>query len=132
MKSQNQKRTEITGARAAKRAQRERELEVARLAKLVGEVPVDAGALAPSGSYGIPDFVRRGYYVDLPFTCQACGQAQVWSASQQKWWYEVAKGDAKTTATRCRPCRAAERARREEARRVHLEGLALKRQRPGR
>ncbi|HEY9601041.1 MAG TPA: zinc-ribbon domain containing protein [Allocoleopsis sp.] len=75
---------------------------------------------------GIPDFVERGYYIDIPFTCKDCGKREVWSASQQKWWYEVAKGGVWTTARRCHPCRQRERERREIARQTHLEGLAHK------
>ncbi|MCA9221639.1 MAG: zinc-ribbon domain containing protein, partial [Planctomycetales bacterium] len=30
---------------------------------------------------------------------------QVWSAQQQKWYYEVAKGSLYATAIRCRECR---------------------------
>ena len=69
-------------------------------------------------------------YLDKTFTCVDCGLEQVWTATQQKWWYEVAKGDVFTTATRCRACRRRERTRKAEARRVHLEGLARKNIRP--
>lgn len=79
-------------------------------------IAVDVSALAPCGSYSEPDFVERGFYIDTPFTCQGCGKSEVWSAAQQKWWYEVAKGDRLSTAKRCRPCRRQERARRDEAR----------------
>ena len=89
-------------------------------------VPVNEAHLAPNNSYGAPDFVRRGYYVDRPFRCVDCNKEEVWTGSQQKWWYEVAKGFAYSTAIRCRLCRRSERARREEARRIHLEGLARK------
>lgn len=75
-------------------------------------VAVDRGALSPDGSYGVPAFVERGYYVDIPFECRDCGADQIWTASQQKWWYEVAKGGVWTTATRCRACRRRERAQR--------------------
>jgi len=91
-----------------------------------GPVPVHPERLAPDGSYSTPDFVRRGTYVDLPFTCEDCGAQQVWRASQQQWWYEVAKGGVWTTATRCRSCRARERRRRDAAREVHLQGIARK------
>mgnify|MGYP003502850254 CR=1 FL=1 len=50
-----------------------------------------------------------GYYVDRAFVCRGCGQAQVWRATQQKWWYEVAKGQVYSTAVRCRLCRAKDR-----------------------
>jgi len=95
-------------------------------------VRVNTSALAPSNSYGVPDFVRRGYYENVPFVCQGCGSNEIWRAAQQKWWYEVMKGYADSTAKRCRACRRRERARRDEARRTHLEGLARKRERGGR
>jgi len=89
-------------------------------------IPVNEALLAPNNSYGAPDFVRRGYYVDRPFRCVDCNKEEVWTGSQQKWWYEVVKGFAYSTAVRCRLCRRKERARCEEARRIHLEGLARK------
>lgn len=88
--------------------------------------PVNSALLGPNNSYGIPDYVERGYYLDKPFTCKDCGKQEVWSATQQKWWYELAKGDLWTIATRCRACRRHERERKAEARRVQLEGMALK------
>jgi hypothetical protein len=91
-------------------------------------VLVNPELLAPNNSYGVPDFVRRGYYVDTPFRCVDCSKEEVWTGSQQKWWYEVAKGFAYSSAIRCRACRRKEREPRAEARRVHLEGLALKNQ----
>jgi hypothetical protein len=92
-----------------------------------GVVRVNAAALAPNNSYGMPDFVERGYYRDAPFKCTGCGADQTWTAWQQKWWYEVAKGYAYSTAKYCRPCRRREQARRIEARRLHSEGIARKR-----
>lgn len=92
-----------------------------------GTVRVNVAALAPANSYGAPKFVYRGYYEDIPFTCSGCGAAQVWTAWQQKWWYEVAKGYIYSTAKYCRACRRREQARRSGARRVHLEGVARKR-----
>lgn len=90
-------------------------------------VAVNRELLAPYNSYGQPLFVARGYYDDLPFCCADCGKDEVWTATQQKWWYEVAKGNVESTAKLCRPCRRREPARRAEARRVHLEGVARKR-----
>lgn len=94
-----------------------------------GLVRVNVAALAPYNSYGVPTFVARGYYQDLPFTCAQCRTPQVWRAWQQKWWYEVAKGFVDSTAKLCRPCRRREQARRAEAKRVHFEGLKRKRAR---
>jgi hypothetical protein len=70
-----------------------------------GRVPVDASQLAPNNSYSPPS----GFYEDKPFTCVDCGKEEVWTAEQQKWWYEVAKGPIYSTAIRCRPCRKARR-----------------------
>lgn len=88
--------------------------------------PVNESLLAPNNSYGAPDFVYRGYYVDRPFRCADCGKGEVWTGTQQKWWYEVAKGFVYTTAVRCRLCRRKKREQSNESRRVHLEGLERK------
>jgi len=124
MKSGKQRRAELKAKRAAKLAASEQK---ARLAVMARGVAVDRSRLAPDGSHSLPEFVKRGTYVDLPFDCQECGKPQIWTATQQKWWYEVAKGNVWTTAKLCRPCRRRERTRYNEARRVHVEGVARKR-----
>ena len=88
----------------------------AKLDALARGVAVDPTALTPHNSYGPTDFVERGYYVDKPFVCQACGTSETWTAAQQKWWYEVAKGHVFSTATQCRACRQREKEKKEEAR----------------
>ena len=82
--------------------------------------------LAPDGSRGQPDFVTRGYYLDRPFQCRDCGEQEIWTATQQKWWYEIAKGGVWTDPRRCRPCRRRERERVAEQRRVSEEGKQCK------
>lgn len=78
--------------------------------------------LAHNNTYGrLPRF-----YVDKAVVCRRCGAEEVWPAARQKWWYEVAKGNINTDAVLCRSCREKEKARKEEARRVHLAGLAKK------
>lgn len=89
-------------------------------------VLVNPQNLRPTNSYGTPEFVSRGHYVDMPFNCKSCGVAQVWTETQQKWWYESAKGDVWTIAVLCRSCRKREQARRAVAREIHLAGLAAK------
>ncbi len=96
---------------------------------MAGAVPVNATLLAPSRSRDTPEFVARGTYLNRVFACVDCEAEEVWTATQQKWWYEVAKGELFTTARRCRSCRRRERDRKAEARRVHLEGLARKKAR---
>jgi hypothetical protein len=54
-------------------------------------------------------YLKAGWYRDYPFVCKDCGKLEVWTAAQQKWWYEVAKGEILTVATRCRACRKAQR-----------------------
>jgi len=90
----NRKRRE-----AAARERRRRE------AALRDAVLVDPTTLVSCNSPVPPDFVRRGYYLDVPFTCASCGSDEVWTASQQKWWYEVAKGSLYSGAKLCRTCR---------------------------
>src|SRR5258708_11543442 len=120
MKSGKQRRAELQAKRDPKRAASAR---VNHEPAPLGAAPVNAGLFAPDNSYGIPDFLLRGYYLDIPFQCRACRKEQIWTARQQKWWYEVAKGGRWTTASLGRPCRKRERMRKEAARRNHLEGF---------
>jgi len=102
------------------RAERLAKLEAAAKRKQLEAqgVLVNESALAKNNSYGAPQFVYRGYYVDAPFKCKDCGKEEVWTATQQKWWYEVAKGFAYSTAVRCRGCRRKEQARKAVAQHV--------------
>jgi len=127
MKSGKQKRTEIKAKRKQKSAkiQSSNKRQELWLRPVLGP-PVNEALLAPNNSYGAPDFVYRGYYVDRPFRCVDCGKEEVWTGTQQKWWYEVAKGFVYTTAVRCRLCRRKKREQSAESRRVHLEGLERK------
>lgn len=54
------------------------------------------------------------FYVDTIFTCRDCGEEQVWTAKQQKWWYEERLGPIDSTAVRCLPCRRARRTQRAQ------------------
>jgi hypothetical protein len=126
MKSNKQKRLELQ----AKRQRREKKavaiVKQTRAPVPYGTVPVNPTALRLYNSYGAPLFVTRGFYRDQPFSCKACGKEDVWTATQQKWWYEIAKGEVWSGAIQCRVCRRRERERKAEARRVHLEGVAKK------
>jgi len=66
------------------------------------------------------------YYVDNAFTCARCGEKQLWTAKQQKWWYEIAQGELQSTAKHCRPCRQALRAEKSLAKATHYKGLIAK------
>jgi hypothetical protein len=126
MKSNKQKRLEL----AAKRQRQEKKavaiVKQTRSPAPYGTVPVNPTALRPYNSYGAPIFVTRGFYSDQPFSCKACGKEDIWTATQQKWWYEIAKGEVWSGAIHCRACRRQEREQKAEARRVHLEGVAKK------
>jgi len=129
MKSGKQRRQEISARRKklkVKHAVIANPLERAPTPSRL--IPVNEALLAPNNSYGAPDFVGRGYYVDRPFRCVDCGKEEVWTGTQQKWWYEVAKGFAYSTAVRCRVCRRKKRDQSAESRRIHLEGIERKKQ----
>ena len=54
------------------------------------------------------------FYVDEPFNCIDCGSKEVWTAKNQKWWYEIAKGSIYSGAMRCLKCRVKIRREKEE------------------
>jgi hypothetical protein len=130
VKSNKQRRGEIVAhrrvraekLRASKQGQDPRALGIGG----EGTATFNPELLAPYNSYGVPPFVARGYYVDATFQCVVCEKQEIWRATQQKWWYEVAKGNVESRAKLCNSCRRAERERKAEARRVHLEGVAKK------
>jgi Probable zinc-ribbon domain len=127
MKSGKQRRAEIKSKRLARAATRRSwEDQPSQKDLRVGTVPVNIDLLVPYNSYGSPPFVARGYYADISFRCKGCGKEEISTATQQKWWYEVAKGYVYSTAKLCRPCRRRVQGRRAEARRAHLEGIARK------
>lgn len=137
VKSGRQRRAEMKARRAEKRVKKcrrvELELQALRLRREAVElkdcVAVSVAHLKPDNSYGAPDFVMRGHYQPKPFACKDCGKADIWTAAQQKWWYETMRGYVWSTAIRCRECRARERARIAAAREASEAGLARKLQR---
>jgi Probable zinc-ribbon domain len=84
--------------------------------------PVNRGALVRYNSYGMPEFEARGFYLPVAFTCRDCGVNEVWTAKQQKLWYEDWQGPVFSIAQRCRPCRAHERVRKATARAATIAG----------
>ena len=118
-KSGKQHARDIKQRRAARRLK-------AQLKRESPRQPVNVEALAHDGSVDRPEFVRRRYYANRGFRCIDCGADEVWTPTQQKWYFEVAKGSIWSQPTRCRKCRLIERKRRDEARRIHMEGMAAK------
>ncbi|MFH0130672.1 zinc-ribbon domain containing protein [Variovorax sp. VaC1] len=114
MKSNKQRRAEIKAhrrQRAAALATRSFEPD-ARLPRVVAYLPDQERAdravlLRYHNTYGpLPVF-----YVARPFVCRDCGAQEVWTAKQQKWWYEVAHGHIDSSAVRCLACRRVRRER---------------------
>jgi hypothetical protein len=115
MKSNKQRRAEIKAhrrERAAALAARLRlpdiRLPKADFAYALGCEPADRAVLQQhNNTYGVlPDF-----YVARPFICRDCGAEEVWTAKQQKWWYETIHGHIDSRAVRCLACRRAWRER---------------------
>lgn len=112
MKSNKQRRWEIREARAKRKLRQAVSANwPACQTPPPGSLAVCRPNLATYNSYDEPLFVQRGWYQDLPFTCRDCGAEQIWTAAQQRWWYEVCKGQVFSTAVRCRACRLNKRIR---------------------
>lgn len=68
--------------------------------------PAERSKLDHINTYGrLPDF-----YIDKPFVCCDCGKEEIWTAADQKWYFEEAKGHTDATAVRCHACRTARKA----------------------
>lgn len=81
-----------------------------------GAVAADLSQQVPNNSYDPPP----QWYVDKDFICVECGAEETWTASQQKWYYEQAKGTLYATAKRCHACRLKIR----EAKAIQREQMA--------
>ena len=53
----------------------------------------------------------RHWYVDATFTCRDCGEEFIFSASEQRFWYEDRHFWIDSLPTRCIPCRKEQRVR---------------------
>lgn len=84
-----------------------------------GAIAADISKQAPNGSYSPPL-----YYTDRDFQCADCDADETWTARQQKWYYEVAKGSIYGTAKRCRACRKKRRDAKSKQKR-HMAAMAL-------
>ena len=85
----------------------------------------DHAELAHNNTYDrLPNF-----YVDKLVVCRECAVEEIWTAEQQKWWYEVVKGDINAEAVKCKACRKKDKEKKALARKAHLDGIALKERR---
>ena len=110
MKSNKQRKSEIK-LRRWQRQEAQREAAKPKLKLLpAGVLKADMERLAQlNGSC----FWHRGYYEDRVYRCRDCGADCVWTARDQKWWYEQAQAHLDSVANRCRPCNAKFRAWRQ-------------------
>ncbi|WP_158538144.1 zinc-ribbon domain containing protein [Corallincola holothuriorum] len=88
--------------------------------KLQSRLPVDSTKINfGKGGFGIaPEF-----YYDQEFECIDCGAKEIWTAPQQKWWYEEVQAYYCAKAVRCKKCRAKIKQKRDEQKR-HMEEMA--------
>jgi hypothetical protein len=94
------------GKKRTPRYQRDADGREGAPAQPSGRITADPSKQAPNNSYSPPLF-----YEDRPFVCVDCGKEEVWTAKQQQWWYEVARGSIYSGAIRCRACRRKSRAK---------------------
>lgn len=109
MKSNKQRREEIKQKRIERSDKWRKTIQAADSVVprgALGTAVADVSLLSLyNNSYNIPRF-----YLDKPFTCKVCRAEEVWTAKQQKWWYEVKLANINSQATHCRACRLARRA----------------------
>lgn len=121
MKSNKQRRREIK-ERRHKKAKTLSDIDThdpKAIRPSVGSIEADHSQLDHINTYGfLPIF-----YVDRAFTCCDCGSKEIWTAKQQKWWYEVAKGHIDAIAVRCRKCRDIIK-HKKEVQKQHMEEMA--------
>lgn len=119
MKSGKQRRLEIKEKRR-KKAIKNKNISVYILPKKWPEGAVKADMSGfKDNYYGLLPL----FYLDKPFVCKDCGSHEIWTAKQQKWWYEVVKGYIDSTAVRCRRCRKALRDQKAKQK-AHMEEMA--------
>jgi hypothetical protein len=105
-------RRRVPRYRKASDAQAQAGAEARRLAeqrRAEGEgrrIRADLSQQRPNNSYG----PQRDWYEDAEFTCRDCGRVEVWTAKDQRWYFEVVKAPIYAEAVRCRACRRARKA----------------------
>jgi hypothetical protein len=69
-----------------------------------GPVLVDFDQIEPFAVADLPAFIARGAYEDVDLVCADCGYAFVWTADDQKFWFEEMKSPIHKALTRCTRC----------------------------
>jgi hypothetical protein len=76
-----------------------------RLVKGV-EVPKSALAANPDAQNHHGGYSAKFYYQDIHYTCVGCGTHEVWTAQQQKRYFEAQKGNIYNEPKWCYKCRS--------------------------
>jgi hypothetical protein len=95
--------------RGFERDLRIQELIGARIIQSPDQVPADAipaslDVIARWRS-SCSTFSRNPFYRDIHFKCEDCGKNSMWTAQEQRHWYEVLRGSPYSEARRCLQCR---------------------------
>jgi len=111
MASNKNRKTELK-KRRSHRAEMKRQEELAQArseGRLIGDQIMPKGAIKADVSKqktcSAGPWTPKLWYVDTRFSCTDCGKREVWTAKQQKWWYEECQGIVESKAVRCRACR---------------------------
>jgi len=95
--------------RSFEREIRVKQLLHAGIIQKAGEIPTGSIPVALDvihswkGSYSLAH--KKPYYQDASFVCENCKKSFVWTAQQQRHWFEVLHGSPYSKATRCSECR---------------------------
>jgi len=75
-------------------------------------IPVDPDLINLSNG----PYIHPTYYRPIHFNCSDCGKPQIWTAEDQRWFYETTGAPIYATAKRCHLCRKKEQNRKKLAR----------------
>jgi len=121
MKSNKQRRKEIKEKRRRKAEKDSKRVNVRSKFNYRPKNAVNANhsELQHNNTYGaLPLF-----YVDRAFCCRDCGTDELWTAKNQKWWYEIAKGPIDSIAIHCSACRKIIQAKKRQQKQ-HMREMA--------
>lgn len=125
MKSNKQRRLEIKTKRRKRAEALKADPFKASYLRPLYSVAADHSELIHNSTYGpLPLF-----YVDKPFSCQDCKAVEIWTAKNQKWWFEIVKGNIDSTAINCLSCRIKRRTE-KELQKAHMAEMAKRKPHP--
>jgi hypothetical protein len=68
------------------------------------EIPKDALPADPNSQNRGQGYAIKFYYKDISYTCAGCGTKGIWTAAQQKKYFEVQKGNIYNVPKWCHEC----------------------------